>query len=320
MASLEPAARVRVACEMCRKRKRKTKTGYVTGLEDQIDLLKDELHRLEDLKSSSENAGQKSSPSSAQRNVDYGLERRKEVSGAPFEISLKKATPIQDISSLIWRMSIEDSGEQAFIGPSGNSCFPVSPRKPPRGHLHFANLTANTPDMSTINTQQVRDETQITDYLLELFIEFINPIHFFLTSSTIVEIRADNLEPKLSLVKYAVMAAASLLADDEDSRVFGNDAAVAVDSVLLPACRQYPSISLVQALAIMCWRELGLENHNMAWMYNSMCASMTVHLGLPVSSLHVLEDPQSEDNAKAKNSNSNRTSVATAWSAVMIDR
>ncbi|KAJ6104010.1 hypothetical protein N7523_010330 [Penicillium sp. IBT 18751x] len=60
------------------------------------------------------------------------------------------------------------------------------------------------------------------------------------------------------------MAAASLLADDEDSRDFGNDVASTVESVALPACRQYPCISLVQVLAIMCWRELGLENHNMA--------------------------------------------------------
>ena len=173
-------------------------------------------------------------------------------------------------------MSIEDSGEQAFIGPSGNSCFPVSPRKPPRENLHYDSSTASTPDRST-NSQHVRDETQITDYLLELFIEFINPIHFFLTDSIILEIRADDLKPELSLVKYAVMAAASLLADDEDSRVFGNDAAIAVDSVLLPACRQYPSISLVQAMAIMCWRELGLENHNMAWMYNCNFSDSALH-------------------------------------------
>jgi hypothetical protein len=307
----------------------------VTGLEDQIDLLRDELHRLEDLKSSSEDAGQELSPSLVQSNTDCGPQRGKEESFVPFEASLEKVTPIQDVSSMIWRMSIEDSGEQAFIGPSGNSCFPVSPRKPPKQDLHFESLTPKTPETPE-NSHHILDETQITDYLLGLFIEFINPVHFFLTDSIINELRANDLKPELSLVKYAVMAAASLLADDEDSRVFGNDAAVAIDSVLLSACRQYPSTSLVQALAIMCWRELGLENHNMAWMYNctfsdsvasrtmltylAMSASLTVHLGLPVSSLHVLEDPQSEDSIEAKNMISKRTNVQTAWSAVMIDR
>lgn len=115
---------------------------------------------------------------------------------------------------------------------------------------------------------------QITNYLLDLFQQHINSIHFFVDHDTLVDLTGDNLKPDLSLIKYAAVAAGSLLSDDDDSRTFGNDAASAVDAIILPACRQNPSFWLVQALAIMCWRELGLEHHNMAWMYNCKCCDL----------------------------------------------
>ncbi|OQD80503.1 hypothetical protein PENANT_c035G09900 [Penicillium antarcticum] len=326
------SSRVRVACEMCRKRKRKCDgvqpichgcrsrdvecryslskaprqkrdPGYVIGLEDQIELLKDELNRLKNL-----GPEFKDIPQLQHGNLSQNcITGQDEASAACGKIS-RKSTPIQDISSMIWRMSIEDSGEPAFIGPSGNACFPTAQRTLPEDKLDPQKLTMKSP---VVPTDPSNPETLITNRLLDLFVELINPFHYFVCQNALGQLRAEDIKPDLSLVKHAAMAAASILDDDEDSRAFGNDAASAVESVLLPACRQYPSIPLVQALAIMCWRELGLENYNMAWMYNSMCASMTLHLGLPVSSLHALERPTNGDD---------RAGIAAAWSALLIDR
>ncbi|KAJ6104009.1 hypothetical protein N7523_010329 [Penicillium sp. IBT 18751x] len=47
---------------------------------------------------------------------------------------------------------------------------------------------------------------------------------------------------------------------------------------------------------------------------------MTLHLGLPVSSLHALENSTNEDNYAAKNMNRNCVRISTAWSSLLIDR
>ncbi|KAJ5584532.1 uncharacterized protein N7459_004332 [Penicillium hispanicum] len=350
MNTQEPSARARVACETCRKRKRKCdgaqprcagcvgrnldchyelkrstrqKRGqdYMSGLEGQIELLKQEVCRLEASQSNHAHPGTRQDPSFTRRAP--GEEKTQPHETAIVDLlasSLKQPCPIQDVSALMWHMQLDDTGKRAFIGPSGNFCFPVVPTKPVTRDMTSHSPSLRSREMSPgKNPPRFHDEAQITNYLLDLFQQFINPIHFFVDHDTLVQIRGESPKPELTLVKYAAIAAASLLADDEGSKIFGNDAASAVDTVILPACREYPSVWAVQALSIMCWRELGLEHHNMAWMYNSMCASMALHLGLPVSSLKILDDERSEHEESA-NSDYDRAHLTAGWSSLLIDR
>lgn len=190
----------------------------------------------------------------------------------PLASSLERPCPLEDMSALMWHMQLDDTGKKAFIGPSGNFCFPVDPPKTDAGDGASPSSSLQSRETPPEENPRFHDEAQITSHLLNIFQQYINPIHFFVDHDTLVDIRRENLKPELTLVKYAAIAAASLLADDEGSKVFGNETASAVDTVLLSACREFPGVWAVQALSIMCWRELGLEHHNMAWMYNCMCA------------------------------------------------
>ncbi|KAJ5770823.1 uncharacterized protein N7511_002874 [Penicillium nucicola] len=261
--------------------RQKRDPGYVIGLEDQIELLNSELSRLKDLNSQNENPGQH------HKEPRFDSTTEQDEASSTFSNGSKKPTPIEDVSSMIWRMSIEDSGEPAFIGPSGNSCFPIAQRSPPGNNIDIETSTLKRP---VVRTDPGNHEARITNHLINLFVEFINPFHSFVDKSALDQLRGEDMNPELSLVKHAALAAASILADDEESRAFGNDAASAVESVLLQACRQYPS-SISHFLA--------------------MCASMTLHLGLPVSSLHALQKSTNGDD---------RAGIGAAWSALLIDR
>ncbi|KAJ5368359.1 uncharacterized protein N7496_008119 [Penicillium cataractarum] len=277
---------------------------YVSGLEGQIGLLKEEVRRLEAL--NARNAPRRSEHLDSTESTieDDNLQHETQIGNYTSVSSLEGPSPIQDVSVLMWRMKLDDSGEKAFIGPSGNFCFPVTPKEPSTKDvpIHESNSLDQDEPIGSESPSQ-RDEAQITNYLLDLFQQHINSIHFFVDHDTLVSLRGDNLNPDLSLTKYSAIAAGSLLSDDNDSRTFGNDAASAVDSIILPACRQHPSVWLVQALAIMCW---------------PMCAGMALHLGLPVCSLRILDDGKTEHDELS--SSINRVRLTTAWSSLLIDR
>ncbi|KAJ5338203.1 hypothetical protein N7452_004931 [Penicillium brevicompactum] len=142
----------------------------------------------------------------------------------------------------------------------------------------------------------------------------------FLDSETLDQLRRDGLNRGLRLVKTAVLAAAALFADDAQSKAIGDEAAAAFDKTSLQLCRELPEISTIQALSIMSWRELGLEQHNMAWMYNSMCASLVIHLGLPVI-MTPEEEPVSQTSGELSTESKIRaTRLRTLWSSVLMDR
>ncbi|KGO74612.1 hypothetical protein PITC_002570 [Penicillium italicum] len=170
-------------------------------------------------------------------------------------------------------MQIEDSGEPAFIGPSGNFCFPVAPHR----SKSTEKRSAEKPMMARLRADSTEthklDVSEIThrQHLIDIFIHLINPIHQFLDTATLFQIQQENLSPQLGLLQNAVLAAAALLSDDPASEALGCEMAYKVEQTALQSCRQHPSVLVIQALSIMCWRELALDQNNMGWMYN--CAS-----------------------------------------------
>lgn len=189
---------------------------------------------------------------------------------------------ISDVSAMMWRMNIDETGESTFIGPSGNFCFPTTHPEAYEniwdnrrsGELHTDNFIGS----QGVPSNSV-DEAYITNHLIYLFSNFINPVHFFLDNETLVIIQQQSLGPTPALVKYAVLAAASLLSDDTRSKEYGNAMASVFDAAALSVCRDYANASVVQAFSIMCWRQLGLEEHRMAWMYNCTFLSFPCTFG-----------------------------------------
>ncbi|PYH87306.1 hypothetical protein BO82DRAFT_397216 [Aspergillus uvarum CBS 121591] len=336
-------SRVSVACETCRRRKRKCDgmrpacslciakraacqynaekrnrrrfdADYVRGLEDQIAMLNDALHRSQPVEAVSFTEAVPLERNEACANVDDDAASHAAVTSAMPD---SMATAIEDVSALIWRMSIESNGEEAFIGPSGNFCFPVAHREdmgtggqkdtPP------TSLTSSGPKEESFGSGRT-DIQDTKSYLLDLFTQYVNPIQQFVDTETLEELHGSHLNADLTLIKTAALAAGALHADDAKSRAVGEEAAAVVDAMVMQYCRESPSVSTVQALSIMCWRELGMEEHNMAWMYNSMCASMALHLGLPVSMTQEIVVSNSEPVSVLQEPDTHHIRLRALWS------
>ncbi|QGI83917.1 hypothetical protein CEK25_010646 [Fusarium fujikuroi] len=198
-----------------------------------------------------------------------------------------QSSAINDVSSMMWRMNIH-GGETSFVGPSGSFCFPVS------GH---------------IETQSTSHEAQESvQVLLDLFRQHINSIHHFVSPQAIETLKSpETLDGEL--LQASVLAAASLFTNSQ-GQVYAEQA----EAIVMRCCRTIPNVVTIQALAILTWRELALENENNAWLYNSMAASLVVHLGLHVSSLeNVMQvGPPSDIDMSVR--------VQTFWSAFLMDR
>ncbi|EXM04554.1 hypothetical protein NOF04DRAFT_18514 [Fusarium oxysporum II5] len=302
---VESRPRVAKACETCRRRKRKCDgsspcssclknniecvyvlerpkrkqrdSELVSNLEDQVLALKDYVRKLE------ATCGYANLPDFASSSLE---------DDAAHTVDDSQSSAIDDVSSMMWRMNIHGSGETSFLGPSGSFCFPVS------GH--------------GIETEAIRPEleTKSVQALLDLFRQQINSVHHFVPPHVIETLKEPQKTLDGELLQVSVLAAASLFVDS------GQTYADQADAIVMRCCRTIPNVATVQALAILTWRELALENENNAWLYNSMAASLIVHLGLHVSSLeNVMQIPIGPPSDIDKS-----VRVQTFWSVFLMDR
>ncbi|CZR40770.1 uncharacterized protein FPRO_10358 [Fusarium proliferatum ET1] len=296
----ESKPRVAKACETCRRRKRKCdgnspcsscvknniECAYVLERKrkqrdsELVSNLEDQVLALKDYVRKLEAAcGYANLPDFASSSL--------EDEGPAHTVDDSQSSAINDVSSMMWRMNIH-GGETSFVGPSGSFCFPVS------GH---------------IETQSTSHEAQESvQVLLDLFRQHINSVHHFVSPQAIETLRApETLDGEL--LQASVLAAASLFTNSQ-----GQTYADQAEAIVMRCCRTIPNVVTIQALAILTWRELALENENNAWLYNSMAASLVVHLGLHVSSLeNVMQVGPPSDIDKS-------VRVQTFWSAFLMDR
>ncbi|KAK2476127.1 hypothetical protein H9L39_11351 [Fusarium oxysporum f. sp. albedinis] len=305
--SVESRPRVAKACETCRRRKRKCDgnspcssclknniecvyvlerpkrkqrdSELVSNLEDQVLALKDYVRKLEAA------CGYANLPDFASSSLE---------DDAAHTVDDSQTSAINDVSSMMWRMNLHGSGETSFLGPSGSFCFPVTNHG--------------------IETEAIRPEpeTESVQALLDLFRQHINSVHHFVPPHVIETLKAPQETLDGELLQVSVLAAASLFADSQ-----GQMHADRAEAIVMECCRTIPNTVTAQALAILTWRELALENENNAWLYNSMAASLIVHLGLHVSSLeNVMQIPIGPPSDSIEKS----VRVQTFWSVFLMDR
>ncbi|KAJ0135581.1 hypothetical protein HZ326_21405 [Fusarium oxysporum f. sp. albedinis] len=304
--SVESRPRVAKACETCRRRKRKCDgnspcssclknniecvyvlerpkrkqrdSELVSNLEDQVLALKDYVRKLEAA------CGYANLPDFASSSLE---------DDAAHTVDDSQTSAINDVSSMMWRMNLHGSGETSFLGPSGSFCFPVTNHG--------------------IETEAIRPEpeTESVQALLDLFRQHINSVHHFVPPHVIETLKAPQETLDGELLQVSVLAAASLFADSQ-----GQMHADRAEAIVMECCRTIPNTVTAQALAILTWRELALENENNAWLYNSMAASLIVHLGLHVSSLeNVMQIPIGPPSDSIEKS----VRVQTFWSVFLMD-
>lgn len=275
-------------------RRRKPASGYTTSLEEENTLLKAYIRQLEQATGTfslpthisellanhgDEHGESLGRPSLEQGKIDDAETREFEVAGDD--------PAIDDVSSMVWKMNISDGGISSFVGPSGNFCFPL-PRitSPVLGTVQSSELTSDpacmsvAPDLSIQTNPNLEASGSVTE-LLACFCCHINSVHHFLDDETLSSLLSTSQpEPNYYLLRNAVLSAAALLSDNPYTREqVSSSYAEAAAADALRCCRDYPSIVTMQALAILCWRELGLENENEAWLYNgAFCQDQVLHL------------------------------------------
>ncbi|KAL6351704.1 hypothetical protein LRP88_15021 [Fusarium phalaenopsidis] len=225
---------------------------------------------------------------------------------------------IHYISELTWRLKIDERGETAFIGPSGNFCFPVS--DPPRGEMKRKTDAGDDHIQEPVTLRLDPNTSRVARHLVSLFITFVNPVHQFVDQSRLGSLEANPHFNTVDILTCTILAAGALFSDDSESKSLGDKMAHYAESAILQICRERPSVETVQALSILCWRELGLDNENMAWMYNSMAASLALHLGLTVSSLENLDKSGARETAGVRAPSSQPLRIRALWSTLLLDR
>jgi hypothetical protein len=173
---------------------------------------------------------------------------------------------IDDVSSMVWKMTIGDDGETSFTGPSGNFCFPSS-IDPSLAHPKVE--SSNDDESNRLQLGSIQGLTKdVQSLLLELFMRFVNPIHQFIDSHTFALLQAPVVPYQYESLYGAVLAAGALYSDNPGAKLAAESIVSQLEPVVLRQCRFSPNTSTVQVLTLLCWRELALENENMGWMYN----------------------------------------------------
>jgi hypothetical protein len=192
-----------------------------------------------------------------------------------YEQNYRLPSAVDELGSMMWKMSINDSGGTSFIGPSGSFSFSTSASPGTKRAENQKLVSENTVDADHLLMSYLAD-SNLRKELFQLFSEFINPFHQFVEPSILNFYEYDSSSgPVTTLVQYSILAAGSRLSKRQDADQIGDCFALHAESLALKCCRDHPSLIVIQVLTIMCWRELSLENENMAWMYNCMFHSLT---------------------------------------------
>lgn len=178
---------------------------------------------------------------------------------------------LEELGSLMWKLSIGKEGETSFTGPTCGFNFPElrdlqksSPETVPRSNPVGLDATGS-----------YGQDVALKRRLRDCFAEYLNPVHQFVDESVLASVDSFPVESlELNLlhsVIFATSAAFSQLHNSSDiAAVFSSYA----ESIALACCRQSPSILTVQGLTILAWHELSQGLDGMAWIY--LCLSYTL--------------------------------------------
>lgn len=243
---------------------------------------------------------------------------------------------------MMWRMTIGETGETTFIGPSGNFCFLV-----PGSSLVGSTARSQGTKLSSLDGKLWGDLSKpgpgsseqiptdpggdapsrkgIAQTLISLFMTHINPVHQivnardFSSPDTLNDSSAEDLPPELEFLKCAILAAGALYSAEPLQQALGTEMAARAEALALRTSRLNPCVEVVQALSMLCWRELALDNENMAWMYNAMATSLAVHLGLSANLLGALGSGETNGGGTVATA-SQQVRLRTFWSCLFLDR
>ncbi|KAH8892704.1 hypothetical protein GQ53DRAFT_718307 [Thozetella sp. PMI_491] len=292
-------------------RKRKRNKEYVGRLEEQVQQLSASLRALQP---NSEEIFQEnhqetyrtvsSLPASSEA-VSYRTDH-------PPDSETRLASAVDEIGSITWKLKFGTKGDTSFIGPSNNFHLSSSIWDADGSN---GRRSLDAPDGSRAALfEQYRQDICLQQELVTIFSDHLNKQHFFVDPTTL-ETVTHYLDLKIaspaSLLRGAILAAAACLAQRPDAYNIGIAFSFYAESIVQHCCRSHPCVAVLQALTILCWRDLTLDNEHMAWTYNCMASGLATHLGLHVMALQNLNGVPLEDR-KAR--------IQAFWQCFRVDR
>ncbi|KAK8903716.1 hypothetical protein ACHAPF_006384 [Botrytis cinerea] len=288
-------------------RKRRRDPEEVTQLEEQIEVLLQRVKELENGASSgiskrNVNLGSTSSPTRP------GMD---ELSGAPSDQETRSASAVDEVGNMMWKLKINSNGDTSFVGPSSNFQF-ISAAQETRSDDQLQSSPMITASDMLSSDECLADKV-LQQELFDVFNSVVNPSNQFLDASFLDNFNIHSTEVKLDeiLLRNAMFALAACFSARENATHIGDIFYKSAENIVQQCCRSFPSLLAVRALAMLCWRDLTLDNENTAWMYNCMGAALTTQLGLHVVNLQNIAgiSPESKDSR-----------IRTFWLWFRIDR
>jgi hypothetical protein len=173
---------------------------------------------------------------------------------------------VDNLSSLVWKMSIGPGGQPSFTGPSGHfAALDDHEETEPGSQIH---------SIATRHAHFNLDDADTQECLIGLFMDHINPYYQFLDdlSMFMSERSSPTRDFSTDFRTNAVLAAGACYASSEEAAILGQAYTIRADDMMLRCCRENPNLALVQGLAILTWRELSLGHEHTAWVYD--CESL----------------------------------------------
>jgi hypothetical protein len=217
---------------------------------------------------------------------------------------------VDELSRLLWTTHIGKEGEASFQGPSGSFAFqqPTASRRD--------NVT-ELPDAGHADpmAQHYIHDADIKHGLASAFHEHVNAYHHFVDASFDQKALFDPKNPlPLQFLHATVLAAGSCYTENASAVAAGDAFTAFAESIALECCREHPSDQVISGLAILSWLKLSREENHMGWMYNSMAASLVIHLGLH------FPFPAGTTNTQSTREPLEGTKSRTFWSVSILDR
>ncbi|KAK6598076.1 fungal specific transcription factor domain-containing protein [Botrytis cinerea] len=315
---MDHTKRIDLACVECRRRKRKCDGGKPQCSSCQAQEREcvydhernnrkrrrdpEEVTQLEEQIERNVNLGSTSSPTRP------GMD---ELSGAPSDQETRSASAVDEVGNMMWKLKINSNGDTSFVGPSSNFQF-ISAAQETRSDDQLQSSPMITASDMLSSDECLADKV-LQQELFDVFNSVVNPSNQFLDASFLDNFNIHSTEVKLDeiLLRNAMFALAACFSARENATHIGDIFYKSAENIVQQCCRSFPSLLAVRALAMLCWRDLTLDNENTAWMYNCMGAALTTQLGLHVVNLQNIAgiSPESKDSR-----------IRTFWLWFRIDR
>ncbi|KAF7874165.1 hypothetical protein EAF04_002837 [Stromatinia cepivora] len=233
-------------------RKRRRDPEEIAHLEEQIDILRQRVKELENCASSNmftRNATLESI------HITPTTSAVGESSGVASDHETRLASAVDEVGNMMWKLKIDSNGDASFIGPSSNLQFGSTPPEPRSDtQLHTGQITM-TSKMTSLGELLV--DYVLQKELLDIFISAVNPDNQFLESSFLDEYIFHNIEAKLDeiLLRTAMFALAACYSARDNATHISNIFYLHAEGLVQKCCRSCPSLLVVRALAILCWRD-----------------------------------------------------------------